>query len=120
MGRSTSRSIIQALRPNSTWQSPFFSHSLFGASDKVIAAGTGVGDQAVEVTITVENDTVGARRAAAVDLVRRQDREFVPGGGSREAETLIVVVLVRVVVCVCISKIPSSYLPSLLAVDATY
>lgn len=66
------------------------------ASNEVVAASTGVGDDGVEVAIGVEDDTVGTGAATSVDLEAVQDGELVPGARGREAETLVVVVLVRV------------------------
>lgn len=57
-----------------------------------------MGDERVEVTLAVEDDTVGTRRAAVVHVVAGQDGELVPRGGGGEAEALVVVVLVGVVV----------------------
>ena len=55
-----------------------------------------MGDELVERAVRVKDDAVGARRGAGVDGVAGQDGELVPGGGGREGEALVVVVLVRV------------------------
>jgi hypothetical protein len=55
-----------------------------------------VGDDGVEVAVRVEDDTVGTGAAASVDIEAVQDGELVPGTRGREAEALVVVVLVGV------------------------
>lgn len=55
-----------------------------------------MGDDGVKVAIGVEDDTVGTGAAASVDLEAVQDGELVPGARGREAEALVVVVLVGV------------------------
>lgn len=58
-----------------------------------------MGDEHVQRAVLVKHDPVGARRAARVDGVARQDRELVPGRRGGEGEALVVVVLVGVAVC---------------------
>lgn len=57
-----------------------------------------MGDDGVEVALGVENDTVGSGASTGVHLEGVQNRELVPRRSGGEAEALIVVVLVRVVV----------------------
>lgn len=66
------------------------------AGNKVVAASTSVGDDGVKVAVRVEDDTVGAGAATGVDLEGVEDGELVPRARGREAEALVVVVLVRV------------------------
>ena len=70
-----------------------------GAGDEIIAAGSGVGDEGVEVSVRVEDDTVRAGGATREDLEAGQDRVLVPGTAGGERESLVVVVLVGVAVC---------------------
>lgn len=72
--------------------------SLF-AGHKVVARGAGVSDQRVKLALGVKDNPVGTGRSASVDLVRGQDRELVPRRCGREAESFVVVVLVRVATC---------------------
>ena len=74
-------------------------HLRRGAGDEIITAGSGVGDEGVEVSVRVEDDTVRAGRTTRVDLEAGQDRVLVPGGAGGERESLVVVVLVGVAVC---------------------
>lgn len=55
-----------------------------------------MGDDGVEVALGIEDDTVGSGAATGVDAEGGQNRELVPRGSGREAEALVVVVLVRV------------------------
>lgn len=68
------------------------------ASNKVVAASASVGDESVQVALGVEDDAVGTGGATGVDGARRKDGELVPGLGGGEAEALVVVVLVGVLV----------------------
>lgn len=56
-------------------------------------------DERVKAALRVKDDPVRTGRSAGVDLVRRKDRELVPRACGREAEALVVVVLVRVATC---------------------
>ena len=58
-----------------------------------------MGDDGVEVSIRVEDDTVRARGTTSEDLEAGHDRVLVPGAGGGERESLVVVVLVGVAVC---------------------
>ncbi len=58
-----------------------------------------MGDEQIERALGVEDDAVGAGRAARVDAVAGEDGELVPRGGGGEREALVVVVLVGVRVC---------------------
>ena len=69
------------------------------ASNKVVTASTSVGDERIEVAISVKDDTISSRAASSVHLEGGQNGELVPRGGGGELETLVVVVLVRIAVC---------------------
>jgi len=64
---------------------------------KVIATSPRMRNKGVKRAFGVENNTIGARRAARIDLEGRQDWELVPRRSRREAEALVVVVLMRIV-----------------------
>ena len=66
------------------------------AVNKVVATGSGVGDDIFVIAVAIEDDSVWSRAATGVGLVAAQDGEFVVGSAVRERESLIVVVLVRV------------------------
>jgi hypothetical protein len=53
-------------------------------------------DQAGQIPVVIEDDTIRAWAAAAVDLVRAQDRELVVGAGDGEGEAFVVLVSVQV------------------------
>ena len=66
------------------------------ARDKVITAGTSMGNESSVVAVAIEDDAVSAGRAAGINFVAVQDWKFVPGTRSVEIETLVVIVLVGV------------------------
>ena len=66
--------------------------------NEVVVAGTSVGDDAVEVALAVEDDAVGTRGAARVNVEAVENREFKPGACSWESEALVVLILVRILV----------------------
>lgn len=68
------------------------------ARNKVVSTGASVGDNASKLSTLVEDDTVRARRTAAVHTSGAQDRELIVGGVDGEVEVLVVVVDVGVVV----------------------
>lgn len=55
-------------------------------------------NNARQLIISVENDTVRARRATSVHLAALKNRELVVGAGNGEVEALVVVVDVGVAV----------------------
>lgn len=68
-----------------------------GTSHKVVATSTSVSNNASELVIVVENNTVRTRGATSIDLATPENGEFVVGSRNGEVEPFIVVVLVRVV-----------------------
>ncbi len=71
------------------------------AGDKVVPARAVVGDERVKAALRVEDDAVGAGRAAGVDLEAGQDGELEPRGPGGEVEALAVVVLVGIASGAC-------------------
>lgn len=57
-----------------------------------------MGNQACQLVVAVEYHAVSTGATATVDLVRAQNGEFIVGAIHGEAEALVVVVLVRVLV----------------------
>lgn len=55
-------------------------------------------DQARQLVVAIEYHTVRTRATATIDLVRAQDGEFIVGTVDGEAEALVVVVLVGILV----------------------
>lgn len=68
------------------------------ALQEIIPAGAGVRNHALVRAVAGENDAVGPRAAAGVDLVAAQDGELVVGGIVGEIEAFVVVVHVRILV----------------------
>ena len=58
-------------------------------------------DHISELSLGVENDSVGAGFSTGVDFEGRKDRKFLVGSADGEIEALVVVFRVRVVVTAC-------------------
>jgi hypothetical protein len=68
------------------------------AGNEVVVAGSGVGDETVEGSLRVEDNTVGTGGATRVDFERVENGPLVPRALGGEAEALVVLVLMRVLV----------------------
>lgn len=68
----------------------------FRTRHKVITRSPSVRNERVKVSLRIKDYPVRPGRSARIGVVARQNREFVPRRRSREAEALVVMVLVRV------------------------
>lgn len=77
------------LQPSTLCQS---CQSSLRALQEIIPTRALVRNQACQVPVVVEDDAIRAWAAAAVDLVRTQDRELIVGARDGEGEAFVVVV----------------------------